>query len=233
MKRCADAFVPSEAVNVLIVRVMCTDKMETERGARTYVEVPLQAKCRIVVQGPRETLGETEQRDTSSPTLPEEAPHVFFTIAVSMGWIVQQGDVEAAFLNGLRLDRELILQASREGLPAIPGVMEAVPGAKLSRASTASTTRRTSGAVVTPMACWKMELLRAPWRLVRCSGGLTGGTASTSEFRSLAWSVPTSTTTSLLATSGGRYMCFRHYARPSHIQSGKTVSHHTFTLVAE
>ena len=89
---------------------------------------PLQAKCRIVVQGPRETLGETEQRDTSSPTLPEEAPHVFFTIAVSMGWIVQQGDVEAAFLNGLRLDRELILQAPREGLPAIPGVMEAVPG---------------------------------------------------------------------------------------------------------
>ncbi len=128
MKRCADAFVPSEAVNVLIMRIMCTDKMETERGARTYVEVPLQAKCRIVVQGPRETLGETEQRDTSSPTLPEEAPHVFFTIAVSMGWIVQQGDVEAAFLNGLRLDRELILQAPREGLPAIPGVMEAVPG---------------------------------------------------------------------------------------------------------
>ncbi len=101
VKRCADAYVPSDDVNVLIMRIMCTDKLETERGSRTYQQVPLQAKCRIVVQGPRETLGETEQRDTSSATLPEEALHVFFTIAVSMGWTVQQGDVEAAFLNGL------------------------------------------------------------------------------------------------------------------------------------
>ncbi len=47
--------------------------------------------------------------------------------AVSLNWLVEQDDVEAAFLNGLRLERRLILQAPKEGLPAIPGVMEAVP----------------------------------------------------------------------------------------------------------
>ena len=60
--------------------------------------------------------------------MPEDALHVFFTIAVSMGWLVQQGDVEAAFLSGLSLARRLILKAPRHDLPAIPGVMDAIPG---------------------------------------------------------------------------------------------------------
>ncbi len=53
--------------------------------------------------------------------------HTFMVTAVSLNWLVEQDDVEAAFLNGLRLERRLILQAPKEGLPAIPGVMEAVP----------------------------------------------------------------------------------------------------------
>jgi hypothetical protein len=36
--------------------------------------------------------------------------------------------VEAAFLNGLKLKRRLILRAPRLGLPAIPGVCDAIPG---------------------------------------------------------------------------------------------------------
>ncbi len=36
---------PAEDENVLDLRVMCSDRKETERGARTYVEIPLDAKC--------------------------------------------------------------------------------------------------------------------------------------------------------------------------------------------
>ena len=67
------------------------------------------------------------ERDTSSPTLPEDALYVLFTVSVSLGWIVEQGDVEAAFLNGKGLECRLILRAPAQGLPAIPGFMEAVP----------------------------------------------------------------------------------------------------------
>ena len=117
----------------LDMRVMHTDKNETLRGARSYEEIPVEAKSRIVVQGPRDMPGEDEQRDTSSPTLPEDCLHLLFMVCISMGWTVEQGDVEAAFLNGAELLRTLILRAPRTGFPAIEGVSEAVPPGTLFR----------------------------------------------------------------------------------------------------
>ena len=55
--------------------------------------------------------------------------HILYVVALSLGWTVEQGDVEAAFLNGLKLSRRLILRAPKQGLPEIPGMMQRIqPG---------------------------------------------------------------------------------------------------------
>ena len=125
----------SDSDNVMDMRYVLTDKLETERGTKTWDELEPEAKARLIIQGPKDKgLYDGTAGSTSSPTLPDDAMHVFLTIAVSKGWVPQHGDIEAAFLNGVGLDRPLYLRAPPMGLPEIPGVMPALAGGTLLRA---------------------------------------------------------------------------------------------------
>ena len=123
----------TEKDNVMDMRFMWTDKLETERGMKTWDELPPVAKARIVIQGPKDKgLYDGTAGNTSSPTLPEDGLMFFLQVCITNGWRPQQGDIEAAFLNGGALNRKLILRAPPEGLPEIPGVMPAIkPGGYL------------------------------------------------------------------------------------------------------
>ena len=77
VEKLPDDYIPKEGENVLDMRAMATDKQETARGPRSSEKLPLETKMGIVVQRPKQALSLTEQRDTSSPTLPEDGLHIF------------------------------------------------------------------------------------------------------------------------------------------------------------
>ena len=119
---------------------------------------------------------EDECRDTSPPTLPEDCLHLFFMVCLSLGWTIEQGDIEAAFLNGEELMRTLILRAPRTGFPAIDGMCDAVAPGTLFQPSArcmGSTTLQISGDGRTSEAWSSAAQPSQFWRLARFSIGST------------------------------------------------------------
>ena len=102
-----------EDADVLMMGVMFADKNEREPGGKAYTTVPLFAKCRIILQGPQDSLEVTEQQDGPSPVVPEDALVIIFAVSVILGLVVASGDTDTAFLNALNLERKLYLRAPR------------------------------------------------------------------------------------------------------------------------
>ncbi|CAK0808101.1 unnamed protein product [Prorocentrum cordatum] len=97
---------------ILPMRRVRTDKNEATRGNLSYEQHPLKAKSRNIVPGYKES-------------------------ASQLGWRLEQGDVDLAFLNGKYLDssRRAYFRAPKGGLPAVPELgWPAVPEGKVLRA---------------------------------------------------------------------------------------------------
>ena len=105
-----------------------TDKNGPIRGEKSYEELELKAKTRIVVPGFRDPDALSGKLRTDAPTAPPEAVAWTLQVAASMGWRLHQGDIESAFLNGRPMTREIYLRAPREGLPAVDGHPAIPPG---------------------------------------------------------------------------------------------------------
>ena len=68
-------------------------------------------KCRLVGRGYEEN---TESIRTDSPTCSRDTLRVLMSLVVSIGWIIQHIDVESAFLQGKRLDRDVYIRPPLE-----------------------------------------------------------------------------------------------------------------------
>ena len=104
---------------VLQMRRVDTDKNGANRGDQGFDELELIAKTRLVVPGFADPDALAGKIRTDAPTAPPEAVAMVAQVAASFGWELHQGDVEAAFLNGGVLKREIYLKAPRGGLPAV------------------------------------------------------------------------------------------------------------------
>ena len=113
--------------NVLTLRYVLTDKNGNVRGDKSYGEVPVEARARLVTPGFLDLDNLEGKLKKDAPTLPHEALSMVFQVAASKRWPIVQGDVEAAFLSGAYFEREVYVKAPRGGLPATettPGIPE-------------------------------------------------------------------------------------------------------------
>ena len=80
------------------------------------------AKSRGTVQGYKDPQLLEGGLKTNAPTMPAEATAILLQWSASLGWDLQQGDVDSAFLNGRYLSggRVVYFKAPKGGLPAIP-----------------------------------------------------------------------------------------------------------------
>ena len=86
--------------NVLKLRYVRVDKNDTSRGNRTHAEFPIEARCRLVVDGfnDLEALDGISRKDAA--TLSLEGQSWIYQVCASKGWIIRQGDVSSASLSG-------------------------------------------------------------------------------------------------------------------------------------
>ena len=97
------------------LRFVATDKAETERGTQTFEEVPPEIQMRRVSKGFQDRDKWAGRLSTDAPTLPNDVMSLQLITAQTLGHVIEQGDVEAAFLNGPLMKREVYLRAPREG----------------------------------------------------------------------------------------------------------------------
>ena len=87
----------AEGKNVLTLRYVLTDKNEHQRGDKSYKEVPVIPKARLVTPGYQDLDNLQGRLKKDAPTLPQEAMGLIFQLAASKAWELHQGDVESAF----------------------------------------------------------------------------------------------------------------------------------------
>ena len=81
--------------------------------------LPWRPKARLVVGGHVDPDVEEVKKYSDSPTVSRTALMLVLQIATSRRWQAAAGDVQAAFLNGLELKRELFMHQSRGGVPGL------------------------------------------------------------------------------------------------------------------
>jgi hypothetical protein len=114
------ARIESEHPELIIpLREVLTDKADPKRGDKTYEEVPVEAKCRVVAVGFHDLEVLDGKVETSSPTLPREGLAMVLQAAASFGWTMTIGDVENGFLQGAHWDRLLYLRVPTFGFPSV------------------------------------------------------------------------------------------------------------------
>ncbi|CAK0847357.1 unnamed protein product [Prorocentrum cordatum] len=123
---------------ILPMRRVRTDKKEETRGNLSYEQHPLKAKSRNIVPGYKDKQLLAGELQTNAPALTDTATAVILQEAASqLGWRLEQGDVDSAFLNGKYLDssRRVYFRAAKGGLPAVPELgWPAVPEGTVLRA---------------------------------------------------------------------------------------------------
>ena len=83
-----------------------------------YAEHPVIARARLVTPGFADLDNLAGDLKKDAPALPPEAMAFIFQTAASKHWVLQHGDIEAAFLSGAYFEREVFVVAPRGGLPA-------------------------------------------------------------------------------------------------------------------
>ena len=91
--------------NIVDVRSVVTDKAEPERGDRSMDDVPPDIRARLVTKGFQDRDPLAGKLKTDAPTLPTEVMHIQLVAAQPFGHKVEQGAVEAAFLNSPPMTR--------------------------------------------------------------------------------------------------------------------------------
>ena len=81
--------------------------------------VPWRPKARLVVGGHVDPDVEEVKKYADSPTVSRAALMLVLQIATSRQWQAAAGDVQAAFLNGLEIKRELFMHQPRDGVPGL------------------------------------------------------------------------------------------------------------------
>ncbi|CAE7496514.1 GIP [Symbiodinium sp. CCMP2592] len=108
------AEVPKE--RILLSRYAYRDKAMGKRKA--CPETPWRAKARLVVGGHLDPdLG--GGLTTDSPTINRSSLIVLLQLAASLRWELSAGDIQAAFLNGLEIQRELFMEQPRGGVEGL------------------------------------------------------------------------------------------------------------------
>ena len=107
--------------NVVDLRFVRTDKADAKRGSRTMDEIPPELRSRLVSKGFQDKDKTSGKLKTDAPTLPNEVMNLMFARCVNEGQTIEQGDIEAAFLNTGLMAREVYLRIPRGGLPAVRG----------------------------------------------------------------------------------------------------------------
>ena len=95
------------------VYVECPDEGQFTVSVRWVVteKADGKVKCRLVARGFEE---DTEAIRTDSPTCSRDTLRVLMSLVVSMGWNIKHIDVESAFLQGKKLDREVFIRPPLE-----------------------------------------------------------------------------------------------------------------------
>ena len=82
-------------------------------------DVPPEIEARLVTKGFQDKDVLEGRLRTDAPTLPNDVMNLQLTMAQTLGHTLEQGDVEAAFLNSPLMKREVYLRVPRGGLPAV------------------------------------------------------------------------------------------------------------------
>ena len=103
------------------MRKMTTDKDESTRGNKKYVDHPLLAKTRDLLPGYKDKQYLAGELKTHALTLTDAATAIILQqTASNEGWDLQQGDADSAFLDGRYLDPGRRVFSSPEGRFARP-----------------------------------------------------------------------------------------------------------------
>ena len=105
------------AERILSSRYAYRDKNMGKR--RADPTTPWKAKSRLVVAGHRDPDIGTFSHSVDSPTVSRATLILLFQIAASLDWQLAAGDVQAAFLNGLSLQRDLWMEQPKCGVEGL------------------------------------------------------------------------------------------------------------------
>ena len=108
----------NDQANVVDLRFVVTDKAADKRAVSTTPIDP-EIKARLVSKGFQDKDVLAGKLKTAAPTLPNEVMNVQLAAAQTYDHLVEQGDVEAAFLNSPLMQREVFLRVPKTGLPAV------------------------------------------------------------------------------------------------------------------
>ena len=106
-----------EGKRILPSRYAYRDKNLGRR--RVQPDTPWKPKARLVVGGHVDPDLSEMKAHSDSPTVSRAALMLILQVATSRHWTASAGDVQAAFLNGLELRRELYMELPRSGVPGL------------------------------------------------------------------------------------------------------------------
>ena len=104
---------------ILDSRFAYRDKNYGRRKASPQENIPWKPKARLVIAGHRDPALAQGKTVSDAPTVSRASLIAVLQIAASHAWEIAAGDVEAAFLNGVELDRFLLMRQPRGGIDGL------------------------------------------------------------------------------------------------------------------
>ncbi|CAE7487299.1 RE1 [Symbiodinium sp. CCMP2592] len=102
---------------ILPSRYAYRDKNMGKRRANP--EVPWRPKARLVIGGHLDPDLGCGRLSVDSPTVARSSLMLLLQICISRFWLAAAGDIQAAFLNGLQVAREIYMEQPRGGVPGL------------------------------------------------------------------------------------------------------------------